>query len=108
MSVQDHALPVDRSAPCCEQHDDWVELCQHLIDRFPDVTTREVVEELSRCRKAIETFGLSDAEQLATGEVMARHGLLVAAGDVADVARLDPESHRRARVVSATARSGAL
>jgi hypothetical protein len=68
-------------------------LCEHLIERFPDLTTQAVIEEVARCRRAVESFGLVEQDQLETGEVLARHSLLISTGEVADVARLDPESH---------------
>jgi hypothetical protein len=87
------ALP--RPQPCCDTHDTWTELCEHLVKRFPEVAAADVVDEVNRARAAIEVFALPLDQQLETGEIIARHGLMIATGQIPDVARLDPESHNK-------------
>src|SRR5437764_9915972 len=81
---------------CCESHDDWRTLAEHLVEEFPAVAAGDVVRELTRSRDAVTAFALDDAEQLPVAEVMTRHQLLLLTGEARDIARLDPERHVRA------------
>lgn len=85
-------LPMPR---CCDTHCDWTELAEHLIDRFPEVPAAAVIRQVTLAKTAVDNFGLPLRDQLETGEVIARHGLLLSTGQLADAARLDPETHTR-------------
>jgi hypothetical protein len=87
---------VARLPRCCEQHDDWRTLAEHLIDEFTSLAAGDVLRELARAKAAAAAFGLDESEQIGVGELMARHQLMLAAGEVPEVARLDPERHVRA------------
>ena len=91
-SLPDGTVPLRR---CCPQHDDWQTLARHLIADVPGVTEQDVLRELASAKAAVESFGLSDSEQMDIAELTARHQLLLLTGDVADIARLDPERHER-------------
>jgi hypothetical protein len=80
---------------CCPQHDDWRTLAEHLVADFSDLPAGDVLQELARAKSAAAAFGLSEAEELGVGELMARHQLMLATGVVRDIARLDPERHVR-------------
>jgi hypothetical protein len=90
--VSPAATPIAR---CCERHDDWIQLAEHLIAGFPDIDPGEIVDQLTRARTAAERFGLHDDDALDICERMARHQLLIQTGHVPASARLDPESHER-------------
>jgi hypothetical protein len=81
---------------CCETHPDWPTLSQHLVEDFPDVPVDDLVREVRRAREAVERVSLPIEEALAIGELVIRHQLMMRAGHVREVARLDPERHRRA------------
>jgi hypothetical protein len=80
---------------CCESHDGWGELAEHLIALFPDLRVGEVVDVLRRARDAATEFGLPEEEHLQTVEIMVRYQLLQISGQMASGARLDPENHHR-------------
>ena len=88
----DDVYPLRR---CCERHDDWQTLAEHVLAEFPTLADGDVLQELARAKSAVETFGLEVAEQLGVAELMARHQLLLTTGEVPDIARLDPERHVR-------------
>lgn len=92
VSSSGDASPLRR---CCPQHDDWRTLAEHLVAEFTTLAAGDVLQELARAKNAVATFGLSEAEQLGVAELMARHQLLMTTGTVRDIARLDPERHRR-------------
>jgi hypothetical protein len=81
---------------CCETHPDWPTLSQHLVEDFPDIPIDDLVGEVRRARDAVERVSLPTEEALAIGELIIRHQLMMRAGHVREVARLDPERHRRA------------
>jgi hypothetical protein len=81
---------------CCERHDDWRTLAEHLVDDFTELKAGDVVREIDRAKQATGQFGLAEAEQLQVTELMARHQLMLLSGRLSDVARLDPERHLRA------------
>ena len=62
---------------------------------FSELPAGDVLKELARAKSAVAAFGLSEFEQLGVAELMARHQLMLATGDVRDIARLDPERHVR-------------
>ena len=80
---------------CCERHDDWRLLAEHLVDGFPGLAAGDVLRELTRARDAVMAFSLDDADQFGVAELMTRHQLLMLSGEVRDIARLDPERHVR-------------
>jgi hypothetical protein len=85
---------------CCPSHTSWTDLVQHLIASFPQVDVAEVVDIISRARRAEEEFGLPDEERLETAELIARHQLVQLTNQGAPSPRLDPESHDRQRPVT--------
>jgi hypothetical protein len=80
---------------CCDSHDDWRTLAEHLVKDFQALPAGDVVRELSRAKTAAEGFGLTTAEMFDVAELMARHQLMLLGGDLPDIARLDPERHTR-------------
>jgi hypothetical protein len=80
---------------CCTSHPDWPLLVQHLVDDFPEVSLTDIVREVRAARDATQTAGLGDDDALATGELIARHQLMLLAGRLTESARLDPEQHAR-------------
>ena len=82
---------------CCPNHDSWPLLSQHLLEEFPDVAVADLVREVRRAKDAVAAAGLDGPDALATGELIARHQLMLLAGHVSDIARLDPERHVRDR-----------
>jgi hypothetical protein len=93
----DPPLAVDPLPRCCPTHANWPDLVQHLVDCFPDVTVGDIVREVGLAKQATQAAGLSQQEALATGELIARHQLMLIAGRLPDAARLDPERHLRVR-----------
>jgi hypothetical protein len=84
--------PVPR---CCPAHDDWPTLSEHLLVEFPEIDTGIVLREVRTAKTAAASVGLSVAEALSVGELIARHQLMLLAGRTTDGARLEPEHHRR-------------
>jgi len=92
------SISVGSAAPlprCCPSHPDWATLSGHLVEEFPEVGLRELVRELRKAKDAVDSVSLPEDEALAVGELIARHQLMVLAGRMDDVARLDPERHLR-------------
>jgi hypothetical protein len=73
--------------------EDWATLAQALVDRFPGVAAGEVVENLTRNRRAVEDFSVAESEQRETVELMTRYQLMQLTGEVPDNARYKPEQH---------------
>jgi hypothetical protein len=73
--------------------EDWATLAHSLVERFPQVAAGEVVENLTRNRRAVESFGVAEAEQRETVELMTRYQLMQLTGEVPDNARYKPEQH---------------
>src|SRR3954447_9190238 len=94
-------LPVTTSSTdlklerCCDAHDDWRVLAEHLVEAFPAVAAGDVLRELARARDAVVAFSLDDSSQFGVAELMSRHQLMLLSGEVRDIARLDPERHVR-------------
>jgi len=86
------AAPLPR---CCPTHPDWPTLSQHLVDSFPEVPVSYVVREVRRAQDAVDHVSLDSAEALEIGELIVRHQLMMRAGQLPEVARLDPERHVR-------------
>lgn len=80
---------------------EWAQLCQRLADRFPELPSGAVMDEVFRAKGAAEAFSLSESDQLDICERMARNHLMVRSGQILPSARLDPESHDRRRKASA-------
>jgi len=80
---------------CCDIHDDWRTLAEHLIEGFPSVAAGDVLRELARARDAVVAFSLDTSDQFGVAELMTRHQLMLLSGEVRDIARLDPERHVR-------------
>lgn len=90
------AAEVEPLPRCCDSHDDWRTLAEHLVSDFVEVAAGDIVRELTRAKGAAESFGLAAADQIGVAELMARHQLMLLAGRIPDIARLDPERHVRA------------
>jgi hypothetical protein len=91
------SIPTPR---CCESHHSWTDLVQHLISAFPQVDPGEVVDIVTRARRAEAEFGLPEDQRLETAEVIARHQLFQLTAQGTPSPRLDPGSHgRRSNVV---------
>jgi hypothetical protein len=80
---------------CCLHHANWAILGDHLIREFPAVSEADVVRELGEARRAVESVGLEPPDDLFIAELIARNQLSMLAGEVADAARLDPQTHAR-------------
>lgn len=88
--------PTDlRLQRCCDSHDDWRTLAEHLVAGFPSVAAGDVLRELARARDAVVAFSLEGGEQFGVAELMTRHQLMLLSGTVREIARLDPERHVR-------------
>jgi hypothetical protein len=85
---------------CCESHDGWGELAEHLVALFPELRVGEVVDVMRRSRDAAVEFELPESEQLQTVEIMVRYQLLQISGRLVTGARLDPENHHRDRAIA--------
>jgi hypothetical protein len=90
----DAADSLERLPRCCPTHPDWPTLAAHLLAEFPEVHIADIVRDVASARQAVADLGLDEIEQLATGEIVVRHQLLVRSGRREDLARLDPETHR--------------
>lgn len=80
---------------CCDSHDDWRTLAEHLVEAFPAVAAGDVLRELTRAKEAVVAFSLDESDQFGVAELMTRHQLMLLSGEVRDIARLDPERHVR-------------
>ena len=80
---------------CCDAHDDWRTLAEHLIAAFPGVAAGDVLRELARSRDAVVAFSLEESDQFGVAELMTRHQLMLLSGEMREIARLDPERHVR-------------
>ena len=80
---------------CCPAHHDWETLLSHLTDDFNEVESVHVLRELARARQAVRIVTLDSADALHVAELIARNQLMLASGRIVDVARLDPEVHRK-------------
>ena len=92
MSV--NAEPV-RLPRCCPTHQEWETLFTHLSEDFVELKDTDVLRELARARQAVRIVSLEPADALQVAELIARHQLMLTSGRIGDVARLDPEVHRR-------------
>jgi hypothetical protein len=89
------ATNVEPLRRCCARHPDWTTIAEHLVADFADLTAGDVVAQVQAAKAAVARFGLAEPDQLETGELLARHQLLIMSGSSRDVARLDPEMHGR-------------
>jgi len=87
---------------CCAAHPDWETLLAHLTRDFTEIASTDVLRELARARQAVRIVTLDASDALHVAELIARHQLMLMAGRVGDVARLDPEVHRRRDVSRAS------
>jgi hypothetical protein len=78
---------------CCNEHQDWPTLAEHLLSEFPEINITGSVRQLQAARDAVQDIGMDDADALHTAELIARQQLLLLAGRLQDMARLDPERH---------------
>jgi hypothetical protein len=92
MTMTTELAPLPR---CCGRHSDWETLLSHLTEDFPELPPNDVLRELARARQAVRIVTLETADALHVAELIARHQLMLSAGRIGDVARLDPEVHRR-------------
>ena len=83
----------ERLPRCCARHADWPTLTQHLVEEFPEIGIGDLVREVRRAKDAVDAVGMEPGEALEIGELIVRHQLLMRTGQVAEVARLDPERH---------------
>jgi hypothetical protein len=79
-------------ARCCESHPDWPTLAQHICDAFPTLSVADIARELRIARDAMDACDVGD-DALVIAEVIARHRLMLAAGEITDAAKLDPQTH---------------
>src|SRR4051812_45312742 len=75
---------------CCAAHPDWETLLAHLTRDFTEIASTDVLRELARARQAVRIVTLDASDALHVAELIARHQLMLMAGRVGDVARLDP------------------
>jgi hypothetical protein len=80
---------------CCSTHPDWETLLSHLTRDFSELASVDVLRELARARQAVRIVTLDNADALHVAELIARNQLMMTSGRIADVARLDPEVHRK-------------
>ena len=80
-------------ARCCDRHDDWRTLADHLVAEFTDLPPDDVAAQLSNAKRAVEEVAMGDGDQLFVAELIARQQLLQRAGRAPAIARLDPEVH---------------
>lgn len=80
---------------CCPAHPDWETLLSHLTEDFDEVSSVDVLRELARARQAVRIVTLDAGDALHVAELIARNQLMLASGRLGDVARLDPEVHRK-------------
>ncbi|HET6817445.1 MAG TPA: hypothetical protein VFH66_09515 [Mycobacteriales bacterium] len=80
---------------CCTTHADWETLLDHLTADFRELAAVDVLRELARARQAVRTVTLDSGDALHVAELIARNQLMLTSGRIGDVARLDPEVHRR-------------
>ena len=92
MTAPSDLMPLPR---CCDSHDDWRTLAEHLVKDFTGLPAGDVLRELTNAKAAVTGFALDDVEALSIAELMARHQLMLLTGQVQDIARLDPERHAR-------------
>jgi len=92
MSETSDPTPLPR---CCSEHPNWETLLAHLTTDFTELASTDVLRELARARQAVRIVTLDAGDALHVAELIARHQLMLAAGRIGDVARLDPEIHRR-------------
>jgi hypothetical protein len=92
MSSNTDPAPMPR---CCPAHSDWETLLSHLTEDFSEVASVDVLRELARARQAVRIVTLDVGDTLHVAELIARNQLMLASGRIGDVARLDPEVHRR-------------
>lgn len=91
----------DRLLPrCCPSHRDLPELTRHLVTAYPTLGPETVARQVQQAIEAAALLHL-DEDPLRMIELVARSQLAVLAGERADGARLDPESHPRKSPVSA-------
>jgi hypothetical protein len=74
---------------------DWPALAEQLLQEFPDATISDVVRELRRARDGVEQLAVPADEAVHVAALIARNQLNILTGRSTDIARLDPEKHRR-------------
>jgi hypothetical protein len=84
---------IERLPRCCAQHDDWQQLAEHLCRDFPSLASEQVLRNVLDAQVTTARFDLPPTEALDVGELIVRYRLLMATGQIADVARTDPQTH---------------
>ncbi|MGN6474491.1 MAG: hypothetical protein ACTHK4_12700 [Mycobacteriales bacterium] len=84
---------LERLPRCCAQHDSWQVLAEHLCIDFPAVSSDQVLRNILDVQAVSQRFDLDDREALDIGELVVRYRLMVATGQIPDVARTDPQTH---------------
>ena len=87
-------VPVEPIPRCCDAHDDWTTLAQHVADSFPQAPLSDIARELRMAKDVIDMFNLGD-DALEVAELIARHRLMLSSGAIGDAAKLDPQPHNR-------------
>ena len=74
-------------------HGAFATLATQLAEEFSEVRSDLVLRELLSAREAANWVGVSATEAVEMTGRIARHQLMLLAGRVEDIARLDPERH---------------
>lgn len=88
------AQRLERLPRCCPQHGDWQQLADHLCRDFPQVAGERVLSTVRNAQDVTRRFALDERDALDVGELIVRYRLLVGTGEIPDVARTDPQTHR--------------
>jgi hypothetical protein len=91
------AHPPGKSGSCCESHETWEILFEHLLAEFPTVPPNRVLTLLSQANVSIGPYGLDRSTTLEMAETVARYQLGMTVADTVERARLDPDKRRRRR-----------
>ncbi|HWC36509.1 MAG TPA: hypothetical protein VG650_17005 [Mycobacteriales bacterium] len=84
---------LERLPRCCEQHSDWQVLTEHLGRDFPTVSGEQVLRNVLDAQTVTQRFKLDESEAIEIAELIVRYRLLLSTGQLADVARTDPQTH---------------
>lgn len=72
-------VPIPR---CCPTHRDWPSLARHLLADLSDVPNGAIIDALLQARRAGELFQLEDADAIDCAELIVRHRVLLATGQL--------------------------
>jgi hypothetical protein len=87
---------LERIQRCCPEHADWQVLTEHLCRDFPSVSRDQVLRNVLDVQAVTERFDLDMREALDVGGLIVRYRLMLSTGEIADVARTDPQTHHMA------------